>query len=157
MQLEAVQCYFNHHVYNEDTNELVGCTGLFWGFYVTLTIFSHISTWIVGCGLTSHSAIFQLYCDGTIVQFPNLDLLPDTQCHGQQGVFSLPWHGHRKAHMLWGPVCQESNPDFPIPSPVSTPPQRAIPTWKQKILNLWNRSGESWVQTLEPLLHKPRA
>ena len=27
------------------------------------------STWLVGCGLTSHSAIFQLYSDGTVVQF----------------------------------------------------------------------------------------
>ena len=25
---------------------------------------------LVGCGLTSHSAIFQLYSDGTSVQFP---------------------------------------------------------------------------------------
>ena len=24
---------------------------------------------LVGCGLTSHSAIFQLYSDGTVVQF----------------------------------------------------------------------------------------
>ena len=34
----------------------------------------------------------------TVVQFPNLDLLPSTIRHGQLGVFSvtsLPWHGHR--------------------------------------------------------------
>ena len=30
---------------------------------------------VVDCGLTSHSAIFQLYSDGTDVQFPNFDLL----------------------------------------------------------------------------------
>ena len=41
-------------------------------------------------GLTSHSAItFQLYSDRTVVQFPNLDLLPETQRHGQLGVFSV--------------------------------------------------------------------
>ena len=34
-------------------------------------------------------AIFQLYSDGTVVQFPNLDLLPSTQCHGQLGFFSM--------------------------------------------------------------------
>ena len=53
---------------------------------------------LVGCCLTSHSAIFQLYSDGTVVQFPNFDLLPGTQRHGQLGVFSmpsLPRHGHR--------------------------------------------------------------
>ena len=52
--------------------------------------------WLVGCGLTSHSAIFQLYSDETVVQFPNFDLLPGTQCHGQLGVFSvssLHWTG----------------------------------------------------------------
>ena len=34
--------------------------------------------WLVGCGLTSYSAKFQLYSDCTVVQFPNLDLLPGT-------------------------------------------------------------------------------
>ena len=29
---------------------------------------------VVDCGLTSHLAIFQLYSDGTDVQFPNFDL-----------------------------------------------------------------------------------
>ena len=50
---------------------------------------------VVDCGLTSHSAIFQLYSDGTDVQFPNFDLHPR---HGQLGVFSvpsLPRHAHR--------------------------------------------------------------
>ena len=53
---------------------------------------------LVGCGLMSHSAIFQLYSDGTVVQFPNFDLLPGTKHHGPLGVFSvpsLPRHGHR--------------------------------------------------------------
>ena len=54
--------------------------------------------WLVGCGLTSHSAIFQLYNDGTVVKFPNLDLFPGNQRHGQLGIFSvprLPRHGHQ--------------------------------------------------------------
>ena len=32
------------------------------------------SVWLVSCGLTSHSAIFQLFSDGTVVQFQNFDL-----------------------------------------------------------------------------------
>ena len=35
--------------------------------------------------LTSHSAIFQLYSDGTDVQFPNFDLLPGTHAMGSLG------------------------------------------------------------------------
>ena len=39
--------------------------------------------WLVGwLFLTSHSAIFQLYSDGTVVQFPNFDLLPGTHAMG---------------------------------------------------------------------------
>ena len=37
---------------------------------------------VVVCGLTSHSAIFQLYSDGRDVQFPNFDLLPGTHAMG---------------------------------------------------------------------------
>ena len=37
---------------------------------------------VVVCGLTSHSAIFQLYSDGTDVQFQNFDLLPGTHAMG---------------------------------------------------------------------------
>ena len=37
---------------------------------------------VVDCGLTSHPAIFQLYSDGTDVQFLNFDLHPR---HGQLG------------------------------------------------------------------------
>ena len=40
---------------------------------------------VVDCGLTSHSAIFQLYSDGTDVQFPNFDLLPGTHTMGSKG------------------------------------------------------------------------
>ena len=39
------------------------------------------------CGLTSHSAIFQLYSDGTDVQFPNFDVLPGT--HAMDSWWSL--------------------------------------------------------------------
>ena len=49
-----------------------------------------INNRLVGCGLTSHSAIFQLNSDWTVVQFPNFDLLPGTQRNGQLGVFSVP-------------------------------------------------------------------
>ena len=42
----------------------------------------HEHGWLVGCGLTSHSVIFQLYSDGTVVKFPNFDLLPGTHAMG---------------------------------------------------------------------------
>ena len=66
------------------------------------------SIWLVGCGLTSHSAIFQLYSDGTVVQFPKFDLLPGNQRNGQLGVFSvpsLPQHGHRDVRRRLKPPC----------------------------------------------------
>ena len=49
--------------------------------------FSDVSTYVVvvDCGLTSHSAIFQLYSNGTDVQFPNFDLLPGTHAIGSLG------------------------------------------------------------------------
>ena len=43
---------------------------------------------LVSCGLTSHSAIFQLYIDGTDVQFSNLVLLPGTHAMGSHGSFT---------------------------------------------------------------------
>ena len=53
--------------------------------------------WLVGCGLTS---MFQLYIvTGQLSSFPNFDLLPGIQRHGQLGVISVPSlvprHGHR--------------------------------------------------------------
>ena len=60
---------------------------------------------LVGCGLTSHSAIFQLYSDGTFVHIPNSDLVSGNQRHGQLGVFllyfsvpCLPRHGPPLRH-----------------------------------------------------------
>ena len=47
---------------------------------------------MVGYGFTLHSAICQLYSDGTVVQLLNLDLLPGTQHHVQLGIFSVPSH-----------------------------------------------------------------
>ena len=80
---------------------------------------------LVGYGLTSHSAIFQLYSDGTVVQFPNFDLLPGTQRHGQLGVFSvpsLPRHGHQDVRVLAirGPTRGEGMPGI---EPGSSDPQ----------------------------------
>ena len=66
---------------------------------------------MVACGLTPHSEIFQLYTsEVTIVQFPNLDLLPGTQRHGQLGVFSvssLPRHGHWDVRRRLLPPCHQ--------------------------------------------------
>ena len=97
---------------------------------------------LVGCGLTSHASICQLYSDATVVQFPNFDLLPDTQRHGQLRVFSvpsLPRHGHldarrrlkpschQRSHTQWGyagnrtRICRST-----VQSATSAPPRRAI-------------------------------
>ena len=73
-----------------------------------LVFFVHVQWWFVGYGLTSHSAIFQLYSDETVVQFPNFDLLTGTQRHGQLGVFSvrsLPRHGHQDVRRRLLPPC----------------------------------------------------
>ena len=105
-----------------------------WCYYSGCQEWSYMyCTWtylkFVGCSLMSHSAIFQLYSDGTVVQFPNLYLLPGTQCHGQLGVFgvpSLPRHGHPDVRRRLLPpshqraavrVCQDSNLDRLIHSP----------------------------------------
>ena len=49
---------------------------------VTVDLFFSVVVVVVVCGLTSHSAIFQLYSDGTDVQFPNFDLLSGTHAMG---------------------------------------------------------------------------
>ena len=54
-------------------------------FYDTLGIrktYCRLELSRVDCGLASHSAICQLYSDGTDVQFPNFDLLPGTSVMG---------------------------------------------------------------------------
>ena len=77
---------------------------------------------------TSHSAKFQLYMysDWTTVQFPNLDLLPGTHCHGQL-VFNMPslsWHRHQDVGRIFnllairGPTRSEGTPGIEPASPV---------------------------------------
>ena len=76
-------------------------------------------------------SFFQLYCDGTVVQFSNLDLLPGTQRHGQLEARSLACRatqtrapGRPKISLTSLPseipqvvrVDQISNPDLPIHS-----------------------------------------
>ena len=75
---------------------------------VVISLFWTGCCWIVDeCGLTSHSAILQLYSDGTDVQFPNTAGHPR---HGQLGVFSvpsLPQHGHRDVRRRLLPPCHQ--------------------------------------------------
>ena len=96
-----------------------------YGIFVRVEIMPVYPAWCIACpscdvqlsrvvevdwGLTSHSAMFQLYSDGTDVQFPNFDLLPGTQCHGQLGVFSvlsLPRLGHRDVRRRLLPPCHQ--------------------------------------------------
>ena len=87
--------------------------------------------WLVACGLTSRSAIFQLYSDGTDIKFTNFDLLPGTQRHGQLGSLACRAYsdtGTGTSENVFyllatrkGPravrVSRESNPDRPIHSP----------------------------------------
>ena len=98
-------------------------------------IFYSLVLWLVGCCLTSHSAnaaIFLLNRDGTVVPFPNLDLLPGhpmpwttrglkhaeptptrEQGRPKTSLASLPSEGQCAIRVCW-----ESNPDLPIGSPV---------------------------------------
>ena len=84
-----------------------------WNQCTVLSVYHYYFTrrlGLVGCGLTSHSAMFHLHSDGTVVQFPNLDLLPGTHRHGQLGVFSvpsLPRHGHRDIKTRFKPPCHQ--------------------------------------------------
>ena len=76
-------------------------------FYHTL---NSLLIGLVGCGLTSHTAIFQLYSDGTDVQFQNFDLLQGTIHHGLLGIFNvprLPRHKHRDVHRRLLPPCHQ--------------------------------------------------
>ena len=98
--------------------------GFWWVWFTSCYQHNLYGSSLVGCSLTSHSAIFQLYSDGTIVQFPNFDLLPGTQCHGQLGSLACrayPDTGTGTALPSEGPhavrVSRESNPDLPIHSP----------------------------------------
>ena len=53
--------------------------------FTFLTYISDFSLVLVLYGLRSNSAISRLYSDGTVIQFANLDLLPDI--HGQLAAF----------------------------------------------------------------------
>ena len=84
--------------------------------------------WLVGCGLTSHSAIFLLYSDGTVVRYQNLDMLLGTTPLAARGLpcryYPDTGPGHPKTsltslssegpHTMRG--CRESNLDLPIHS-----------------------------------------
>ena len=93
---------------------------------ISLEVFGLVLLWF---NVTVSVISVTVYSDGTVVQFQNLDLLPDTQRNGQLGVFSvlrptralgrpktsltsLPLEGHHAVR-----VCQESNPDLLICSP----------------------------------------
>ena len=87
-----------------------------WGFFSLCVAYIRSNGWLVCCSLTSHSAIFHLYSDGTFVQFPNLDLLPGTQTpwasrslYGAEPTPTPSEHAVR--------VCRELNSDRPIHSP----------------------------------------
>ena len=75
--------------------------------------------------LKSHSAIFQIYSDGTVVKFPNFDLLPGIQCHGQLGPTPTQAPGRPMKSLTSlkteGPqavrVYRELNLDLPIHNP----------------------------------------
>ena len=90
--------------------------------------------------LTPHSAIFQLYSEGTVVQFPNFDLLSGTQRHGQL-VFSVPFlprHGdrdvqrrlqppcHQRAHTQWGYAGNRTQIFQSTVQPVTSAPSQDI-------------------------------
>ena len=119
---------------------------------------------LVGCGLTSHSEIFQLYSDGTVVQFPNFDLLPGTQRHGQLVVFgvpSLPRHGHRdvkrclkppchqSAHTQWGYAGNRTRIFRSTVQPAtSTPPRQAgyfVVTYIEHKAKFWTHEVSQWL------------
>ena len=106
--------------------------------------------WLVDRGLTSHSAIFQLFSDGTDVQFSNFDLLPGTQRHGQLGVLnvqSLPQHGTGTSEDVFyllaisGPTRGEGKPgiEFGSSDPKSSP------------LPLDHRGGHHYLKTFHKL------
>ena len=96
----------------------------------------HEHTFFISCSVgwwcsTSHSAIFQLYSDGILVQFPNLGLLPGTKgsftCQVTltfEGVFNLLAVGG----LVHSEGTQRIQPGPPDPQSTATsmPPERAI-------------------------------
>ena len=72
-ELAPVTCehklkYWTHKLHNSNTRISI--------------LHAQVTRWLVGCGFTLHSAIFELYSDGTVVQFSNLDLLPAPNAMG---------------------------------------------------------------------------
>ena len=72
--LKVTYLLLNWHVFADLAVKQMHSTDLALTGYIMI----EIDVVVVDCGLTSHSAIFQLYSDGTDVQFPNFDLLPGT-------------------------------------------------------------------------------
>ena len=116
----------------------------------SIWIFSHI--WVVvDCGLTSHSAIFQLYSD-VRDKCPVSKFWPAAghPRHGQLGVFSLPSlprHGHRDIRRRLLPHChQRANTRWgkagnrtrifrsKVQSATSAPPRRASHIWDNALI-----------------------
>ena len=84
---------------------------------------------LVCCGLMSHSAIFQLHSNGTVLQFPNRPVAEHPMPWAARGLqradpgtgtslTSLPSEGPHAR------VYQESNPDFPSSPSSSMPPKQ---------------------------------
>ena len=90
VKLVLRQFGFQRYKRNESTNQIKLTDILFSLSNINQYEKNKIIKYVHGCGFTSHSAIFQLHSDETVVQFPNFDLLPGTQRHGQLRVFSVP-------------------------------------------------------------------
>ena len=106
------------------------CSVAFYGkiYYFNIhfnKMIAYICFWVGEGRSIRHSAIFQLYSDETVVQFPNLHLLPGGQRHGslkrseptptwapgrpKTSLTSMPSEGPHTVR-----VCQESNPGLQI-------------------------------------------
>ena len=101
--------------------------------------------WLVGCCLTSHSAIFQLYSDGTMVQFSKFGPVArhptPWAARGLERVEPTPTRAPGRKKTLWsftslrsegsqrwGYAGNRTRISRPTVKPAtSTPPRRAIP------------------------------
>ena len=115
--------------------------------------------WLACWGQTSHSAIFQVYTDGTVVQFQNLDLQPwAPNAFGRYGSWvyrAYPYTGTGTSEDVFyllatrGPTRSESYPGIepgsPDPQSSSLPIRHSTSSLKRsynwcKIWSGWNRS-----------------